>query len=242
MSYPPPPPDRMHLQYQPVPPQPPQQQASPGYPQPGAAGPERPASRPGAATLAVTAVWAMAALMGYFTVDMVLTWMDHPHLYGDIGFFEVLLLGDFPQVGVVMATFAVFLVCAVITAPGLAKGKAGSRVFGIVWTSVAAPVFATYTVLDYTALALFPVLPGEPDPRTPILAWGAARFALALLIFILLLTPGVRAWTPGRPSTLVVMMPQGQQPHPYYQAPYPPQGQQPPGPPQPYSPQPPYSG
>ncbi|MCD0443048.1 hypothetical protein LO763_05330 [Glycomyces sp. A-F 0318] len=223
MSYPPPPPDRTHLQYQPVPP--PQPHQGPGV-LPPAGGPER----PGPATLAVLAVWALAALMAYFTVDLVLTSMDQRHFFDEYGYVEMLFLGDFPQVGVVMITYAVFLVCAVATAPGLAKGRAGARIFGIVWTSVAIPVFVTYTVLNYQALALFPPLPGEPDLRISIFGWGAARLALALLIFVLMLTPGVRAWTPTRPAAaLVVMVPHAQQP--YGQQPYPSQ---------PHPPQPPY--
>ncbi|RRR96807.1 hypothetical protein [Glycomyces terrestris] len=191
--------------------------AGPGGPaQAAPADPQRPEKRPGAATFAVVAVWLLAALSAWSLVNDIRFLMAVSAEF--YGFGDALFIaGHRPPVYDLIA-HTVILVGALITAPLLAKGKSGGRVFGIVW-SILATVFAglmlTFVVIDYVdGYYDLPPLPGRIDPLIPAFGWTILRTALALLVFVLLLTPGVRAWTPGKPpSALIMVVPQPQGPY-----------------------------
>jgi hypothetical protein len=216
--------------------------AAPGaYGQAGPAEPQRPETRPGAATLAVVAIVLLALVSAWGVFNQIRPIPDMAA--GDAAMLGGRPIGGMlpPWIGFIGNT--VVFIGALIAAPLLLKGKSGGRIFGIIWAVFAVLVFATVltgVVLDYLdGYYDFPVFPGQIDPKVPAFGWSIGRFALGLFVFVLLLTPGVRAWTPARPvSALIVVVPQAQ-PYGPQQAPY---QQQPPPPPGPYGPQPPYGG
>jgi hypothetical protein len=226
-----------------------------GFPQgpapSGAVEPQRPETRPGSATFAVIAVWLLAALCAWsiFNAIRVAIAMS-AYTYS---LFDAFFYGAGLPTGVILLIQATILICAVITAPLLTKGKAGGRIFGIVWSILAVLAYGlmlVFVILDYLdGYYDLPPLPGQMNPVVPAFGWGIGRVVLALVIVILMFVPGVRAWTPGKPATaLIMVVPMGgpqapQQPGPYGQPqqPY----QQQPGYPQQQgypSPQPPQQG
>jgi len=131
---------------------------------------------------------------------------------------------------------------ALISAIGLNKGRAWGRVLTVVWTSVLILGFGFLEVLavrEYLVYRDF-LIPPQQLPVLLNVIRDVACVILLIAVFIAVLTPGVKAWTPGKPSTPLIMMvpmgqPQSQQPGPFgqqQQGGYPPQQQQPPYPPQ----------
>ncbi len=129
--------------------------------------------------------------------------------------------------GVPTVICAVLLICALICAPGLTKGAAGARIFGVVWSIGAVLLVGymfTFLVIDYLQHRDF-IPPWVSNPYPMAFARHAALQVLAIVILVLMFVPGVRRWTPSRSAAVVVMMappgaqaPQGHMP----QQPYPP--------------------
>ncbi|MEV3935015.1 hypothetical protein AB0K52_03395 [Glycomyces sp. NPDC049804] len=203
----------------------------------GASGPERPATRPGAATFTAVAMLLLAALSVWNTVNLmrfVIAYSEYTYSLFDAFF----VAGTWPPF-IFLTVFALCIVCPLITAPLILKGRAGGRIFGVIWSVLAvlgAGLILAFVTIDYIdGMYDLPPLPGQVNPVIPAFGWSIGRLALALLVFILLLTPGVRAWTPGKPPTPLIMVVQEQpqapqQTGPYGQAPqqqYPPQPQSP---------------
>ncbi|MFG3339106.1 hypothetical protein [Glycomyces sp. NPDC048151] len=204
---------------------------------------ERPATRPGAATFLVVLLWLAVALSIWGIVNLLRIAQSFAANFDSYSVFDgFFLAGSIPPVielGVQMVT----LIGALICAPLIMKGKAGGRIFGVIWSIVCVlgtGFLLAFVFVDYAnGYYDFPPLPGQMNPAVPAFGWGIGDFVLALTIFVLLLVPGVREWTPAKPATaLIMMVPMGgqqapQQPGPYGQQPgYPPQQQQPPYPPQ----------
>lgn len=227
-----------------------------GFPQvpapSGAAAPQRPETRPGSATFAVVAVWLLAALCAwsiYNAIRVAIAMSEYTY-----SLFDAFFYGAGLPSGVILVIQATILICAVITAPLLTKGKAGGRIFGIVWSILAVLAYGlmlVFVILGYLDGAYArPPLPGQMNPVVPAFGWGIGRVVLALVIVILMFVPGVRAWTPVKPASALVMVvpmggpqaplqpgPYGQPQQQYQQQPgYPPpqqqSQQQPPYPPQ----------
>lgn len=209
MTYPPPP----SPGHQPVPP--------PPYGPPIA---PPPPSRPGAATFAVAVLWLFAALCAWGVWVNIRGGMQMAEAFGKSFFATVATTGQLMYVGIPLVAYTVLLACAVATAPGIAKGRYGSRVFGIVWSSAALPLsvgLLGILLLDYTWSGLCTqggcthTLWEVPEAETYI-AIGLARhiglIAMVALVFVLMLVPPVRRWTAGRPTVAAVMV----------QPPYPP--------------------
>ncbi|MDN3238801.1 hypothetical protein [Glycomyces tritici] len=208
-----------------------------GMGQQGPAAPQRPDTKPGGVTFTIVVLGLLIAL-GVWTIygavrlqlalsgSMVLAENDPAWFNGS----------RLP----LMAGIAAFLVLvnALISAIGLHRGKFGARVYTLIWTPVlilAAGFVAVSNLREFLVFA--DIMP--PPMRTSwtvTLARDIAVAALVLTVFIAVLTPGVKAWTPGKPATALIMVvpmgqPQGghpQQTHPGY----PQQQQQPPYPPQ----------
>ncbi|MCC3762349.1 hypothetical protein K3N28_04615 [Glycomyces sp. TRM65418] len=253
MTMPPPPPDRMHLQYRPVPPPPPgsprPQTAGPGgaygpLQRPmggmaagGAAEPQRPAARPRAVAIAAIALGLLAAVAAWqiwLYIEDILGYLEwarengsrNPESYTLVG---ELFSGTFPQPGAWVAAYAVVLVCAVITIPALLKGAAFGRIFGLVWSipAIVTGGYALYRSIDvYNELFAVTGMPlfSGPEPYGWYLAADTAFLTAALAVFVFTLVPGVRAWTPVKPSGPIPMMvpmgqPQVQQQYQQYQPP-----------------------
>ncbi|THV31433.1 hypothetical protein [Glycomyces paridis] len=243
MEYPPPPPDRMHLQHQPPPQQPPPHMGPGGaygpmpspaqpqaaFPQGGmgtGAAPERPATRPASATAAAVTALLLAAAGAWGAYAVVksiqdeLAWLAGSQ-WGDRTFTEILMRGQFLEVlAIHLGIYAFLLVCGLITAPLILKGKAGGRIFGLVWAIVAvlAAAFLVWSFIDnYATWNEYYNLPGQPNPFVQRGIRDGAVVVLSVLFLVLTTVPGVRAWTPGKPSNaLIMMVPMGQQqPGPY---------------------------
>ncbi|GAA1675198.1 hypothetical protein GCM10009830_22210 [Glycomyces endophyticus] len=215
-------------------------QAGPGRPGP-ADGPQRPETRPGSVALAAGAILLLAALAAWGVVNQL-------RMIGDFGAAETATLLGRPIGGMLppwvhLVANTIAFIGALITAPLILKGRFGGRVFGNIWGSITLlgyGVILLGTVLDHAdGYYDFGALPGQVDPVIPAFGWGIGRAVLAALVLVLLLAPGVRAWTPPRPaSALIVVVPQAQygaQPQygppqqGQYRQPYPPQsGPQPP--------------
>ncbi|HEX2144174.1 MAG TPA: hypothetical protein VHG10_06685 [Glycomyces sp.] len=188
---------------------------------PGA--PERPATKPGSVTFTVVLTALLLALTGWLVIDsirvLIMLGNSGPGL--DFQYMSP-MYGSFRLMLSAIVGFAV-LVGALCTAIGLHRGKFGARVFTIVWTSVLLPAWGflalnqLLTYLDYHDL----VPPPQRTAWNIALAHEVAVLVLVLAIFIAVLTPGVRAWTPGKPSgALIVMVPMGQQQAPQQPGPY----------------------
>ncbi|SDK70965.1 hypothetical protein SAMN05216298_1288 [Glycomyces sambucus] len=239
---------------------------------PGAAGPggfaqgpapERPDVRPGSAGFTVLATGVLMALSAWAAAGSVQSMLalgrgDYAAAIDFVG----LAFGSGALLLTAVAA-AVILVCGLFTAIGVHRGRFGARVFTIVWTSILVPVWgflAFMQLVQYLRYREFP-LPGQPTVYPMLLTGRNLAIAVLLVVlFVMVLTPGVRAWTPGSGGgALIVVVPQtygtqgqyGSQPQAPYGAPqqgqtqqgqFPQQGQYPPGPPQQYPPQPPYGG
>ncbi|MEU5154924.1 hypothetical protein [Glycomyces sp. NPDC021274] len=221
-----------------------------GVAQQGPAAQERPEARPGSATFSAIVFGLLAALLAWESYTIVsdtlesMRWAEENGFDGGQGLFGRLFYGAFPQFGHFLAAYLVFLLCAVITALLVLKGKFGGRVFGLIWSPLAVAVIGYAVVFVYDYFRLYP--PIGPNPLRSILIVTAAMAVLAVVAFITLLIPSVKAWTPPAPSApLIMMVPMGQpqahqQPGPYgqpqsgYPQQQPQQGyqQQPPYPPQ----------
>jgi len=214
---------------------------APGGPAIGAA-PERPATRPGGATF--TAVLAGLVLaIGAWTA-FVSIWTLVALNNGGYGL-EYMAFGYGTGLTMVTAATAVLtVVFALISALGVLRGSFGARVFTIVWTSILVLPWGAIGVaqtMDFVRYSAYTV----PTDRTNWLVTVIRQDLAAVLVialFIAVLTPAVRSWTPGKGATALVVVVQAPYGPPPQQGAYP-QQQYPgtPGP-QPYSPQPPYSG
>jgi hypothetical protein len=215
-------------------------------------GPQRPETRPGSATFTVGAAVLLMLLCAWAVFGTVQTMVALGR--GDYGasFDFVGLAFGSGALLLTAAAAAVMSVCGLITAIGVHRGRFGPRVFTIVWTSVMVPAWGSLAVsqliqyLDYRDF----LLPGQTLYPALLTGRNIVIAVLLVLLFVLVLTPGVRAWTPGGGGApLIVVVPQSQgygqpqAPYPPQQGQYPTQGTQPgtQGP-QAYSPQPPFSG
>ncbi|WP_133884386.1 hypothetical protein [Glycomyces sp. NRRL B-16210] len=197
------------------------------------AAPQRPETRPTSVAVTAVALGAFAALAiwqiiaGVTALQEMLNWFkerDFPS-WEDRTLVDEMFSGQFPQLGHQVVALAVLVIGAAIIVPLLLKGSLGGRVLGIIWSIPAVLItgFIAYVVINdynryYSDLPLF----GGPAPMGPGILRTTAVAVAALLVFILMMTPGVRAWTPGNPSTAaIVMVPMGQpqQTGPYGQAP-----------------------
>ncbi|WP_155829896.1 hypothetical protein [Glycomyces tenuis] len=185
---------------------------------PGVAGPpqpERPETRPGAATVAVIAVWLFAALCAWGVWVNVDSAMAENARYSEYTSLPGAFLdGDNIWMrGIPTVVYAVLLICAVICAPGLMKGSAAARVFGVVWSIgaiLSAGLLLVFVYLEYREYRDF-IPPWESNPYPMMFARHIALQVLAVAVFALMLVPGVRKWTPRRPAAaLVMMVPMGQ--------------------------------
>ncbi|RRR97308.1 hypothetical protein [Glycomyces terrestris] len=186
-------------------------------------GPQRPERRPRAVALAAAAIVLLGALGAWGVFNLL-------RPIPDLAAHEAAVLGGRPIGGAtppwvhLLGDLTVFA-CAAVAAPLLFKGRFGGRVLGIVWAALALAVYLTVlagTAVDHAGgFYDFTVPPGQVHPVAPAYAWPVGRAALALLALVLLLGPGVRAWTPRRqagPLVVVVQAPgpsgPGQQPAP----------------------------
>lgn len=218
----------------------------------GPVAPQRPETRPGAVTFAAIVIGIVGAIAVWRSWEIIrdanefVEWAKEngSSSPGSYSVFESLFGGySFPQPGHWVIAYAVILVCAVITIPALLKGTAFGRIFGLIWSIAAVGVagFAMYFVIDtYNTFVAGSGMPLFSGPRP--LGWyflGMIAFMVGtVMILIAMLLPGVKAWTPIKPVTPLVMMvpvgqpqapqqagPYGQQPQQggYQQQPYPPQ-------------------
>ncbi|MEU6249684.1 hypothetical protein [Glycomyces sp. NPDC047010] len=213
------------------------------------AAPERPATRPGTATFAAVLaglVLAVAAWTAFGSIRSLIALNN-----GGFGIEYVASSYGTGMILILAVAGVLTVVFAFITLLGVLRGSFGARVFTTVWTSVLVLPWGLIGVaqtMDYVRYSRYAL----PPDKTPWLIGVGRQDLTALLVivlFIAVLTPSVRAWTPGKGGTaLIVVVPQAQygmppqgQYGPPQQYPGPQQG---PGgqPPQPYSPQPPYSG
>lgn len=219
---------------------------APGGFAPGA-GPERPATRPGAATFAAVLAGLLVALTAWAGFGSIRSLIAMNN--GGYGI-EYMAFGY--GTGLVLVTAAAGVLAAVfalITALGVLRGSFGARVFTIVWTSILALPWGAIAVaqtMDFVRYSAY-ALPPEKTQWVIGLSRQLLIAALLIALFIAVLTPGVRSWTPGKGAAALVVVVQAPYGPPPQQGAYPQQQQYPgaPGPqqpPQPYSPQPPYSG
>ncbi|THV43607.1 proline-rich domain-containing protein [Glycomyces buryatensis] len=198
---------------------------------------ERPAVRPQAATIAVFAAWALAVVGAFGFYVIISAAMDEDaFLFARAASIDVLAYGDqWLHVGVPIFGFPVVLVCAVITAIGLAKGRAGARVFGVILSVFVIVLGATMLFAFSSEFEGFAeqyseyqeaVDAGAPvfdDLETVHRYWvmsAISRWALVALsvaLLALMLMPGVKAWTPKQPPRPLIMMVPGQPAQPMMQ-------------------------
>jgi hypothetical protein len=202
-------------------------------------GPQRPDTRPGAATFMLVVLGLMMALCAWIIYGTVRVLMM---LHGAVGinFTDPAAFhgARIPMLAGISAFLV--LVSALISAIGVHKGKFGARVYTLIWTPVlilTAGFVALSNIREFLVYA--DILP--PPSRT---SWTISivvdlvLVALILTAFIAALTPGVKAWTPGKPATaLIMMVPMGQPQGPYQQGGYPQQQPQHGQPQPPYPPQ-----
>lgn len=230
-----------------------------GMPQGGPAAPSRPETRPGAVTIAALVLGLIAALAAWRAwlpiseANRFLAWAreNGTQSPGSYSLYDQLFSGGFPPPGFFVVAYAVVFVCAAITIPALLKGSAFGRIFGLIWSIPAILLggYAMYFVMEtynrYFAGTPAPLFSGpQPNGGLPFgwhMVGGIAFLVGTLIVFIAMLVPGVKAWTPTQPATaLIMMVPAGQPQAPQQQGPYgqpqqggyPPQQQQPPYPPQ----------
>lgn len=226
----------------------------PGTAQQGPAAPERPENRPMSATVAAVALGLLSALLAWESYEIVSSTLEGMRMAEESGFdsgsglYDQLFFGAFPQLGQIMVAYLAFLLCAILTGLLVLKGKLGGRVFGLIWAPIAAAAIGYVLSHFYEQSSFYP--PGMPNPYRMILILNGSMAVLAVAVFVLLLTPGVRAWTPSNPSApLIMVVPMGQPQQGYgqqqggYPQQQPPQGYQPPQQNQQgYPQQPPYGG
>jgi hypothetical protein len=199
---------------------------------------ERPETRPGAATFMLVALGLILAICVWTLYTSIRSLMMMRNAIGLDYHDPALLYGSRLPLMAAAVAFLV-LVCALISALGINKGKAGARVFTLVWTPILflAAGFSTFS-LTMEAVHFMDLLP--PPARTNwmiVLVRDYTLLVLILIAFIFAMVPGVKAWTPGKPATALIMMvpmgqPQPQQPgygqqqqsgYPQQQQQYPPQ-------------------
>lgn len=219
-----------------------------GMPGPaGAAGvppPERPATRPGAATVAVIAVWLFAALCAWSLWVNVKGGLDTAAAFEYVSLPGAFLDSNFLWTrGFPTVICGVLLLCSLICAPGLMKGAAAARIFGVVWSVFAVLLVGfmfVFLTIDYFEYRHF-IPPWEQSPYPLAFARHTAMQVVAIAILVLMFVPGLRRWTPRKPAAImVVTVPAGGPgtgaylPQPGAPAPqgYVPQQQRPPHPPQ----------
>jgi hypothetical protein len=171
--------------------------------------PERPETRPGVATVAVVAVWLFAALCAWGVWVNIRNGLNRYEQSEYISLPGAFLDGDYIwMVAIPLVVYTMLLICAVVCAPGLTKGAAGARIFGVVW-SIGAVLLAgllfVVVVLEYVEYRDY-LPPWAPNPYPMMFARHAALQVLAIAILVLMFLPGVRRWTPRKPATALVMM------------------------------------
>jgi len=216
-----------------------------GLAQGAPAAPQRPETRPGSATFAVVLLCLLMAVSAWTEFEAVRGLIA---LNSSGAALDPTLISPMYGTGRVVMVVGVnglVLVCALIAAIGLHRGSFGARVFTVVWTSVlvlAAGFLATSGLLDFIRYQDM-VPPPTRSAWTLTVVRELAVVVLILAVFIAAMLPGVRAWTPGKPTAaLIMVVPMGQPQGPYgqpQQGQYPPQ-QQPYGQAPQQQPQPPY--
>lgn len=210
---------------------------------------QRPDTKPGAVTFATVVLGLLMALAAWqlfaFARFMI-------RLNSDPEFAAFYDLGmGFRALGptyLAAAASGLVLVFGLISALGLHKGRTGARVFTIVWTPILFLGIGFLVALAFREYLVYRDFIYPPERTAALIDQirDISVVGLIIVAFIAVLTPGVRAWTPGKPSTaLIMMVPMGQpqapqQPGPYgqpqggYPQQQPQQGyqQQPPYPPQ----------
>ncbi|SDE50880.1 hypothetical protein [Glycomyces harbinensis] len=183
--------------------------------------PQRPETKPGTVNFAIVVLGLLVLATGWSLYANVTTLIAMNRAGVPTGI-EYMAMGYGAFIVVVsISVLAPILVCALIAALGLNKGRFGARVFTIIWTSVLVLPWGFLVfgqVMDYLRYA-DAIPPPDRSSWTIAVARGVAIVVLLVVAFIAVLLPGVRAWTPGKPATaLVVMVPMGQpQPGPYGQ-------------------------
>jgi hypothetical protein len=200
---------------------------------------ERPETRPGAATFMLVALGLILAICVWTLYGAIRSLLMLNNTFGTDFNDPALLYGSRLPLMEGLAAVLI-LVCALISAIGVQRGKAGGRVFTLVWTPMLflAAGFSTFSITMEAVHFLDLMLPQARTNWIIVLVRDYALLTLIVVAFIAALTPGVKAWTPGKPATALIMMvpmgqPQPQQPgygpqqqqggYPQQQQQYPPQ-------------------
>jgi hypothetical protein len=163
---------------------------------------ERPRTRPASVVVAAAAMWLLAAISGWGVYNGITGAIAVSEFTGS-GVVDALFQGSGLLPGVHLFIHAVILIGAVIAAPLLTAGRSSGRSLVIFWSILA--LLAIGVQLVFLVMAAVegyfpPPLPGGVHPLITAFGWAIARFVLALVVFILVLSHGVRAWTTGAPS------------------------------------------
>lgn len=217
----------------------------------GAQEPERPATRPATVNVALI---AFAALIGMFLWQ---AWEIFDAAREDTdgfssGFFEALQPAFYwEDYWYPLTIVLVALIGALTSALLLLKGKFAGRVLTFIWPPLVLAPYAYYLSVWAEEYSFYTEYPSElsddlMDPTAASLPFSYVRAGLVVLVLIMVFLPGVKRWTPRRPSAPLVMMvqapaqpmqqygppqqgapaqqpPMQQGPGPQQQPPYPPQ-------------------
>ncbi|MEU5874635.1 DUF3824 domain-containing protein [Glycomyces sp. NPDC047369] len=173
------------------------------------AAPERPATRPGAATFAAVLAGLVVALAAWTAFGAIWTMVALSN--GGFGL-EYMAFGYGTGLTLVSAATAVLtVVFALITALGVLRGSFGARVFTVVWTSILVlpwGLLGTAQTMDFVRYGDHTLPPDRMNWIVTVIRQDLTA-ALVIALFIAVLTPAVRSWTPGKgAAALIVVVPQ----------------------------------
>jgi hypothetical protein len=173
---------------------------------------ERPATRPVSVIVAAVAMWLLAAISVWGVLNGIRGAIALSEITGS-GVADALFQGSGLLPGVHLFIHAAIFLGAVIAAPLLTAGKSSGRSLAIFWSILA--LLAIGVQLAFLVMAAVqgyfpPPLPGNAHPLVAAFGWAIGRFALALIVFILMFSRGARAWSSGTPAGPSTMAPMGQ--------------------------------
>ncbi|THV43608.1 hypothetical protein [Glycomyces buryatensis] len=179
----------------------------PGGPN-GASGPERPAVRPGSATFALFAVLAFAALNVWVVWTHVSLIRFASAEYGG-SLIDTFTNYNFIWLwsGIPMFLAGVMVVFALSSAPGIATGKSGARVFTTVWSIIGALVaLGSFALVMVNYMSLPPGIRSTATGYIAPIVTDLGLVVLAIVILVLMLGRGMKSWAPSQPATPIVMV------------------------------------
>lgn len=189
--------------------------AAPGAPTAGAPGaepePDRPASRPATVNVALIAFAALIGMLLWQAWEIFDAAREDANGFR-AGFFNALQpVFYWEDYWYPLTIVLVAIIGAVISALLLLNGRFAGRILTFIWVPLVLGPYLYYLSVWAEEYSFYSEYPSElsddlMEPTAASLPFSYVRAGLIVLVLIMVLLPGVRRWTPRRPSSPLVMV------------------------------------